>query len=54
MSSAFIARNMVTCNGIVTKPSKVSDLKMPGALIVGNVIIGNKNVNKAFVRAMFF
>lgn len=38
----------------VNKPPKVSDLKMPGALFVGYVIIGNKIMNKAFVRAMFF
>jgi hypothetical protein len=45
---------MVTCKGTVTKPPKVSDLKMDSALIVENVIIGNKIVNKAFVRTMVF
>ena len=38
----------------MTKLLKVSDLKMPGALIVVNTIICNKIVNKESLRAMVF
>jgi hypothetical protein len=38
----------------VTKLLKVSDLKMPGSLIVGNMVNSNKIVNKASLQAMGF
>ena len=34
--------------------AKISDLKMLGALIVENLVICNKIVNKASLRAMVF
>lgn len=45
---------MILCKETETKPQKISDLKIPGAFIVGNMIICNKIVNNASLRAMFF
>lgn len=45
---------MTICKETVTKLLKVSDLKIPGALIVGNMVICNKAVDKASLRAMVF
>ena len=38
----------------VTKPLNVLDLNMPSALIVDNMVICNKILNKASLRAMVF
>lgn len=54
MPSAAVPENIFICKETMTKPEKVSDLKMLGALIVGNTDICNKIVNKASLRAMVF
>lgn len=36
------------------QPLKISALKMLGALTVGNMLIYNKSVNQASLRAMVF
>ena len=45
---------MIICKQTVTKPLKSSNLKMLSALIVGIVVICNKIVNKASLRATIF
>ena len=42
------------CKKTVTKQLKVSDLKMSGALTVGNMVICNKIVNQVSLREMVF
>ena len=54
MSGDSIVENMVICKETVTKPLRVSDLKMLGALIVGNMVICNKIMNKTSLRIVFF
>ena len=54
MLGASIAGSTVFCKETVTKLLKASDLKMPCALIVGNIVICNKIVNKASQRTMIF
>ena len=54
MPSASILGNAVICKEIVTKQLKVSDLKMSGALSVGNMVICNKIVNQVSLREMVF
>ena len=54
MPRVSTAGNTIICKDTVTKLLKVSDLKMPGALIVVNTIICNKIVNKESLRAMVF
>lgn len=39
---------------VMTKPLKVSDLKVPCAFTVGNLVICNKIMNKTSLRVMFF
>ena len=52
--SASVMGSTFICRETVTKLLKVSDLKMPGALIVVNTIICNKIVNKESLRVMVF
>ena len=54
MPSASIAGNVATCTETVTKPLKVSDLKMLGVLISRNMVLASRKVNKASLRVMFF
>lgn len=46
--------NSVICRETVMQPLKISALKMLGALTVGNMLIYNKSVNQASLRAMVF
>jgi hypothetical protein len=46
-SALTLEDTMIICKQTVTKPLKVSDLKMPRALIVRNMVICNQIVNKA-------
>ena len=54
MPSASISGNIVICKETMIRPLKVSDHKMLGAVIVGNLVICNKIVKKAPSRAMAF
>jgi hypothetical protein len=54
MPSASIGRNMVIFKDTVTKTLKILDLKISGALIIGNMVICNKIVNKESLRVMVF
>lgn len=53
MLGTSISENMVICKETVTKPPKVSDLEMPSALIVGNMVICKNIANKTSLRARF-
>ena len=54
MLGASIAGSTVFCKETVTKLLKVSDLKMPSALIVENMLTCKKIVNKLSLQGMVF
>ena len=54
MPSASISGNIVICKETMIRPLKVSDHKMLGAVIVGNLVICSKIINKDSLRAKIF